>query len=52
MKVKVATKKIIVKNKAFIESVKSSVSRRDELHLGIIEEAKKSGVLNKIINIL
>jgi hypothetical protein len=51
MKAKVTTKKIVVENKAFIEAIKSSVSRRDELHLGSIEEAKKSGVLNKIINI-
>jgi len=49
MKSKVTTKKIIVKNKAFIEAVKSSVSKRDELHLGIIEEAKKSGVLSKLV---
>ena len=49
MKTKVTTKKIIVKNKAFIEVVKSSVTKRDELHLGIIEEAKKSGVLFKLV---
>jgi len=43
MKPKVITKKIAVKNKAFIEAIKSSVSKRDEIHQAIIEEAKKSG---------
>jgi len=49
MKPKVITKKIAVKNKAFIEAIKSSVSKRDEIHQAIIEEAKKSGILSRLI---
>jgi len=49
MKPKVITKKLVVKNKAFIDAIKSSVSKRDEIHQEIVEAAKKSGVLSKLV---
>jgi len=46
MKPKVIAKKIVVKNKEFMEALKASVSKRDEIHRKIVEDAEKSGVLN------
>ena len=50
MKPKVITKKIVVKNKQFMEALKASVSTRDEIHMKIVEEAEKSGLLSKLID--
>ena len=49
MKPKVITKKIVVKNKEFMEALKTSVSKRDEIHMKIVEDAKESGVLSKLL---
>jgi hypothetical protein len=48
MKPKVITKKIAGKNKAFIEAIKSSVGKRDEIHQAIVEDAERSGILSKL----
>jgi len=49
MKRKAILKKIEVKNTAFIEAVISSVRSREDVHKEILENAKKSGVLSRLI---
>jgi hypothetical protein len=48
MKGKAISKKITVKNKAFVKAVKKSMLERTALHEEIVEKAKKSGILKKL----
>lgn len=45
MKKKAITKKVVVKNKAFIAAIKQSSNERTALHTSIAKNATKTGVV-------
>ena len=48
MKRKAISKKIEVKNKSFIKAISVSSIQTSKIHLDIVKNAKKSGVLSKL----
>jgi len=50
MKRKAAFRKIEVKNKSFLEAIKSSSGETEKIHLENVLFAKKSGLLSKLVH--
>jgi hypothetical protein len=48
MKKKATTRKVVVKNSAFVAAIKESFSERTARHKKIVEQAKSSGTLTTL----
>ena len=51
MKRKATSRKVVVRNGRFVEAVRSAVATRRETHDRIVEEARSSGIIEKLVEI-